>query len=97
VAHESEQRHRRRLDGAAGQLLGVEPVALELQRQPLEAQELVERRPFVAQPRAALPRVLGRIEEHVGTVLCGLRRRSHAWKPVMVRPAVIEAAAASHA
>jgi len=40
-----------------------------LQRQPLAAQELVQRRPLVAEPRAAFARVGAGIEEQVRPVL----------------------------
>src|SRR5690242_6374658 len=78
VPDQAEQRHRGRFHGAAGQLLGVEPVALHLQRQPLAAQELIQRRPLVPQPRAAFARVGGGIEEQVGPVLwCGHADRDY--------------------
>lgn len=40
-------------------MTGVEPIAFQLQRQPLAAQELGQGGPLVAQPRAALARVGG--------------------------------------
>jgi hypothetical protein len=62
-----------RFHGTAGQLPGVEPIALQLQRQPLTAQtrSASSARP---QPRAAFARVGAGIEEQVRPVLW----RSHA-------------------
>ena len=71
VPDQAEQGHRGRFHGPAGQLPGVQPGALQLQRQPLAAQELVQRRPLVPQPRAAFARVGAGIEEQVRPVLRG--------------------------
>jgi hypothetical protein len=57
VPDQAEQRHRGRFHGPAGQLPGVQPIALQLQRQPLTAHELGQRRPLIPQPRAAFARV----------------------------------------
>ena len=69
VPDQAQQGHRGRFHGTAGQLPGIQPVALQLQRQPLGAQELGQCRPLVPQPRAAFARVGARIEEHVRPVL----------------------------
>ena len=53
----------------SGQLPGVQPAALQLQRQPLAAQKLVQRRPLIPQPQAAFARVRTTIEEQVRPVL----------------------------
>ena len=71
VPDKAEQGHRGRFDGPAGQLPGVEPVALQLQRQPLAAQEIGQRRLLVTQPRAASARVGCGIEEQVRPMLGG--------------------------
>ena len=68
---QAEQGHRGRFHGPAGQLPGVEPVAFQLQGQPLAAQELVQRGPLVPEPRAAFARVRSGIEEPVRPVLRG--------------------------
>jgi hypothetical protein len=53
VPDQAEQGHRGGFHGPAGQLPGVEPVALQLQRQPLAVQKIGQRRLLVSQPRAA--------------------------------------------
>src|SRR5205085_1752502 len=69
MSEQTEQRHRRWLNRAAGKLLGVEAFALELQGDALATQEFDEGRALVAKRGAALARVRLEIHEHVGAVL----------------------------
>jgi len=49
VPHQAEQRHRRRLDRTAGQLIGVQALTLQLQGETLTTQELDQCRPLIAE------------------------------------------------
>ena len=69
VPDQAEQGQGGRLHRPAGELLGVEPGALELQGEPLAAQELRQGGPLAAQPRSALARVVYGVNEQVGPVL----------------------------
>jgi DNA-binding NarL/FixJ family response regulator len=73
VPDQAEQGHRGRLHRAAGHLLDVQVGALQLQGEPLGAEELGQGRPLASQPRSANARVVHGIDEQVGPVL----RRSH--------------------
>ena len=59
--------------------LAVEPGALQLQRQPLAARELGQRRPLAPQPRAAFARVRAGINERVRPMLRSAHADSGYW------------------
>ena len=67
VPDQAEQRHSGRRYRAAGKLLRVEAVALHLQRQPVGAQVVEQRRPLPGQLAGHRePRVLRGVHPHVG-------------------------------
>ena len=59
VRDQAEQWHRGRFHGTAGQLPGIQPGALQLQRHRLAGQKLIQRRPLIPQRRPAFARVSG--------------------------------------
>src|SRR5262249_47701383 len=69
VPDQAEQRHRGRLHRTAGQLLRVQASALQLQGEPLAAEELGQGCPLAPQPRSALARIVYGIDEQVSPVL----------------------------
>jgi hypothetical protein len=62
---EAEQRYRRRLDGAGGQLGGIQARAFQFERLAVPAQERGERGPFIRTAGWFRPGIIGRIDEHI--------------------------------
>ena len=73
VPNQTEQRHRRRLNGTARKLGGIQTLALELQREALDSQVFGQRGTLVAERHASLPRISLCIDEPIRAVL----RRCH--------------------
>ena len=69
VSYQTEERHGRRLNGAAGELGGIQTLALELKGEALEPQVFGQRGTLVAERHTSLPRISLRIDEPIGAVL----------------------------
>lgn len=69
VPHQTEQRQCRGLDRTPSELVGVQALAFDLQREPLTAQVFAQRGAFVTERGTALARVRLRIDEPVGAML----------------------------